>query len=113
MNEKNCVSRSDEEATGDNRFIELNFLRSVEEPKPTKGCPRANGIYRHYDNEVCDKFVNCVDGKTNELSCPPGLVYDDSKSNCAWPTDSLRKDCINTKRGTLMSSIMQHSEKYN
>ncbi|XP_065202160.1 protein obstructor-E-like [Planococcus citri] len=75
--------------------------KELQEPKPSKGCPRANGIYRHWDTQVCDKFVNCVEGKANELPCPPGLIYDDSKSNCAWPADNLRTDCTNTKREIL------------
>lgn len=85
-----------------NNYDQFNIFNNVfhiEEAKPSKGCPRANGIYRHFDDQVCDKFVNCVDSKANELPCPPGLVYDDSKSNCAWPSESLRKDCTNTKRG--------------
>ena len=71
----------------------------AEEPRPSKGCPRMNGFFRHWDPEACDKFVNCVDGVPNELPCPPGLVYDDEASTCQWPTEALRKDCTHSKRG--------------
>lgn len=67
----------------------------------SKGCPRANGYYRHWDEGICDKFVNCIDGVANEMPCPPGLVYDDSASSCTWPTESKRQ-CTTTKKGILV-----------
>lgn len=73
-----------------------------EEPKPSPGCPRANGYFRHSDPQACDKFFNCVDGTPHELPCPPGLVYDDTASTCAWPLESHRKDCFNAKRGIFL-----------
>nr|XP_018906537.1 PREDICTED: chondroitin proteoglycan-2-like [Bemisia tabaci] len=69
----------------------------LQEPKPSKGCPRANGFFRHPDPLVCDKFVNCIEGAMNELPCPPGLIYDDTASTCAWPHESTRLDCTNVK----------------
>ncbi|XP_008480568.1 protein obstructor-E-like [Diaphorina citri] len=81
--------------------VECGERTELQEPKPTKGCPRANGFFRHYDEKVCDKFVNCVDGVPNELPCPPGLIYDDSVSSCAWPSENTRKDCTVTKKDTL------------
>lgn len=71
----------------------------TEEAQPSKGCPRANGYFRHSDPQACDKFVNCVDGVPHELPCPPGLIYDDTASTCAWITDSKRKDCLKARRG--------------
>ncbi|XP_077296185.1 protein obstructor-E-like [Arctopsyche grandis] len=78
--------------------VECGDRTELQEPKPTKGCPRANGFYRHSDPEVCDKFYNCIDGVANEMPCPPGLIYDDMK--CAWPAESKRK-CENSKRDLL------------
>nr|CAD7453179.1 unnamed protein product [Timema tahoe] len=72
---------------------------SSEDPRPSPGCPRANGYFRHSDPQVCDKFFNCVEGVTNELPCPPGLIYDDIRSTCAWPSESHRTDCFNSKKG--------------
>ncbi|ENN78821.1 hypothetical protein YQE_04721, partial [Dendroctonus ponderosae] len=77
-----------------------SFDYCAKEPKPSKGCPRANGFYRHDDPQVCDKFFNCVDGKPIELPCPPGLIYDDVASTCAWPESSGRQ-CTNSKRDSL------------
>ncbi|XP_044761870.1 protein obstructor-E-like [Coccinella septempunctata] len=73
----------------------------LQEAKPSKGCPRANGYYRHTDPEACDKFFNCVDGTPIEVSCPPGLIYDDVESTCSWPKESNRKDCGIIKRDSL------------
>jgi hypothetical protein len=76
-----------------------NLLSVPEDPQPSDGCPRANGYFRHSDSQVCDKFFNCVDGVPNVLPCPPGLIYDDSRSTCAWPAESRRTDCVHSKRG--------------
>uniref|UniRef100_A0A069DPZ6 Putative chitin binding peritrophin-a domain protein n=1 Tax=Panstrongylus megistus TaxID=65343 RepID=A0A069DPZ6_9HEMI len=72
----------------------------LQEPKSTEGCPRANGFFRHPDSEVCDKFVNCIDGVPNEMPCPPGLIYDDEASTCAWASETSRK-CVQLKRDAL------------
>ena len=76
-----------------------NSLSVPEDPQPSEGCPRANGYFRHSDPQVCDKFFNCVEGVPNVLPCPPGLIYDDSRSTCAWPAESRRTDCVHSKRG--------------
>lgn len=81
--------------------VDCGDRTELQEPKSTKGCPRANGFFRHYDAGACDRFINCIDGVPNELPCPPGLVYDDSASTCAWPTESIRKDCIQSKKDSL------------
>ncbi|KAG8298657.1 Chitin binding Peritrophin-A domain [Homalodisca vitripennis] len=83
--------------------VECGDRTELQEPQPSKGCPRANGFFRHPDPEVCDKFVNCQDGVMTENPCPPGLIYDDTKSTCSWPSESVRKDCnVNqTKRDVL------------
>ncbi|KAL1139154.1 hypothetical protein AAG570_009214 [Ranatra chinensis] len=73
----------------------------LQEPKPSKGCPRANGFFRHWEEDVCDKFVNCIDGVANEVPCPPGLYYDDDASSCKWAADSQRKNCNQAKRDKL------------
>ncbi|CAB0019003.1 unnamed protein product, partial [Nesidiocoris tenuis] len=43
----------------------------------------------------------------NEMPCPPGLIYDDDQSSCAWPTESNRKDCpITSKRGKAGEALL-------
>jgi hypothetical protein len=77
-------------------------LSLSEDPQPSEGCPRANGYFRHSDAQICDKFFNCVDGVPNVLPCPPGLIYDDTRSTCAWPAESRRTDCVHSKRGNVL-----------
>ncbi|XP_018330078.1 protein obstructor-E [Agrilus planipennis] len=81
--------------------VECGERTELQEPKPTPGCPRANGFFRHPDPEACDKFYNCVEGVPRELPCPPGLVYDDTRSTCSWQADSGRKDCIKSRKEVL------------
>lgn len=85
----------------------IYFFFILEEAQPTKGCPRANGYFRHSDPLACDKFFNCVDGVPHELPCPPGLIYDDTASTCAWATDSKRKDCTKAKKGMRNYHILE------
>uniref|UniRef100_A0A6P7GDZ8 Peritrophin-1-like n=1 Tax=Diabrotica virgifera virgifera TaxID=50390 RepID=A0A6P7GDZ8_DIAVI len=71
----------------------------VEQAKPSPGCPRQNGFYRHPKD--CTKFHSCVDGKPKELNCPAGLVYDEEKSICIWAASSKREECLNPKKDAL------------
>ncbi|XP_043476864.1 protein obstructor-E-like [Leptopilina heterotoma] len=72
----------------------------LQEPQSSKGCPRANGYFKHDDPDSCDKFMNCIDGVAMEMSCPPGLIYEDKMSSCVWAQDSTRL-CETLKRETL------------
>lgn len=81
--------------------VDCGDRTALQQARPSSGCPRANGYFRHPDPQVCDKFYNCVDGKPHEMSCPPGLVYDEIASTCAWLKDSRRSDCDNSKRDIL------------
>ena len=72
----------------------------TEEPQPSKGCPRANGYFKHEDPTACDRFVNCIDGVAQTMPCPPGLIYEDKMSSCVWPADASRL-CENVKRDVL------------
>ncbi|KAJ8920555.1 hypothetical protein NQ315_005424 [Exocentrus adspersus] len=67
--------------------VDCGDRTALQEPKPSKGCPRANGYYRHPDLDACDKFYNCVDGEPNELACPPGGVIQILRAKnkfCDW-----------------------------
>lgn len=79
------------------KFI-LLFL-FAEQPQPSKGCPRANGYFKHEDPSMCDRFVNCIDGVASVMPCPPGLIYDDKLGSCIWAIDS-EKPC-HSKRDQL------------
>ncbi|XP_056648581.1 protein obstructor-E-like [Diorhabda sublineata] len=71
----------------------------LQQAKPSPGCPRQNGFYRHPTD--CTKFYNCVEGKPKELNCPAGLVFDEVKSICIWAVNSKRDECINPKKDAL------------
>lgn len=73
---------------------------NTEEPQPSKGCPRANGIFGHDDPTACDRFVNCIDGVAQVVPCPPSLIYEPKMSSCVWPVDATRL-CENVKRDVL------------
>ncbi|OXU19516.1 hypothetical protein TSAR_004676 [Trichomalopsis sarcophagae] len=80
--------------------VECGDRTLLQEPQPTKDCPRANGYFKHEDPLNCDKFVNCIDGVASVMPCPPGLVYEEKKSSCVWAADATRT-CSDTNRETL------------
>ena len=57
--------------------------------KPEEGidplCYRANGFFNHEDDNVCDKFYNCVYGKPHELPCATSLIFDEAQGTCVRP----------------------------
>ncbi|KAE8749347.1 Cuticle Protein CPAP3 5 [Frankliniella occidentalis] len=55
-------------------------------PKPSLHCERQNGYFAHEEANVCDKFYFCVDGKSNMITCPSGLVL---KFTCPNVTDEV------------------------
>ena len=56
----------------------------VQEPSPDRDpkCERANGVFNHYDENVCDKYIQCDDGRAFELPCPVPLVFDTLVGSC-------------------------------
>ncbi|KAJ8682728.1 hypothetical protein QAD02_018520 [Eretmocerus hayati] len=80
--------------------VDCGDRTELQEPQPSKGCPRANGFFKHEDPASCDKFVNCIDGEPQVMPCPPGLVYEEKMSNCVWAIDAARP-CIDPKREVL------------
>ncbi|KAH9645788.1 hypothetical protein HF086_012515 [Spodoptera exigua] len=79
---------------------DLYYKCSKEEPKPTKGCPRQNGYFKHPDPQACDKFYYCSDGTPNEMPCPPGLYFDEETSNCDWK-DVVNRQCDHITKDLL------------
>ncbi|XP_026288646.1 protein obstructor-E [Frankliniella occidentalis] len=62
-------------------------------PKPSLHCERQNGYFAHEEANVCDKFYFCVDGKSNMITCPSGLVYSEATGTCTWPDEAKKKGC--------------------
>ena len=43
-----------------------------------------DGYYR--DNMDCNKFYRCTDHARHYFSCPDGLVFDEAKAACDYPS---------------------------
>ena len=56
----------------------------VQEPSPDRDpkCERANGVFNHYDENTCDKYIQCDNGNAFELPCPIPLVFDTFVGSC-------------------------------
>lgn len=61
--------------------------------QPTRDCPRQNGYYADPDLAKCGSFVHCVDGVSNRVDCPSGLVFSLQMGTCQWPDQASRTGC--------------------
>ncbi|XP_063232004.1 protein obstructor-E-like [Bacillus rossius redtenbacheri] len=73
--------------------IDCSQRPELQEPQPTLHCRRKNGYFQHEEQNVCDKFYYCVDGKFNMITCPDGLVYNEKTGICTWPDEAKKKGC--------------------
>jgi hypothetical protein len=73
--------------------IDCSSRPKLQEPKPTLNCPRLNGYFGDADKKVCDKFFYCVDGQSNMITCPGGLVFNPKTGICTWPDEAQKKGC--------------------
>lgn len=73
--------------------IDCSRRPKLQEPKPSLHCRRQNGYFSHEDENVCNKFYYCVDGKFNMIVCPDGLVYNEKNGICSWPDEAKKKGC--------------------
>ncbi|XP_034840994.1 protein obstructor-E-like [Maniola hyperantus] len=80
--------------------VECGDRKELQEPKPSPGCPRQNGYFKHPDPQACDKFNFCSDGVPNEHPCPPGLYFNEETSNCDWK-ESVRRTCDQITKDVL------------
>ena len=64
-----------------------------QDAQPTGDCPRRNGYYAHPDPANCGSFVHCVDGVSNRVECPAGLVFSLQMGTCQWPDQAGRTGC--------------------
>ncbi|XP_063633394.1 protein obstructor-E-like [Cydia splendana] len=80
--------------------VDCGDRKDLQEPQPTKDCPRQNGYFKHPDPQACDKFVYCSDGVPNEHPCPPGLIFDEESSNCDWK-ESVNRQCDHPTKDVL------------
>jgi len=52
------------------------------DPEADPRCERANGIFNHVDESVCNRYTNCANGVYYDLPCPPTLIFDITKGTC-------------------------------
>lgn len=58
-----------------------SLYSEIETPIPSPNCPRQNGYHAAGDVKLCDKFFYCVDGMSNAITCPAGLVFNAKTGN--------------------------------
>lgn len=73
--------------------IDCTQRPKLQTPTPNQHCPRLHGYFAHEEENICDKFYYCVDGKFNMIICPNGLVYNDKAGICSWPDEAKKKGC--------------------
>jgi len=56
----------------------------VQEPSPDRDpkCERANGVFNHPEENVCDKYIQCDNGNAFEFPCPVPLIFDVKVGSC-------------------------------
>jgi len=62
----------------------------VQEPSEEKDprCERANGVFNHPDETVCDKYIQCGSGNAFEQPCPTSLIFDVGAGQCTREKDA-------------------------
>jgi len=73
----------------------------VQEPEAglNPKCYRANGFFNHDEENVCNKYYNCVHGFPHVYDCPSPLVFDEAQGTCVREeqASSFAKKCDNIK----------------
>jgi len=68
--------------------VDCGAREFVQEPSEDKDprCPKANGVFDHDDESICNKYLQCDGGRVFELPCPDPLIFDTAVGTC------VRKD---------------------
>lgn len=58
--------------------VDCGSREFVQEPSPDRDpkCEKANGVFNHPDETVCNKYIQCDNGRAFEFPCPNPLVFD-------------------------------------
>jgi len=64
--------------------VDCGAREYVQEPEQgiDPRCYRANGFFNHDEDNVCDRFHNCVNGVPYELPCATSLIFDEAQGTC-------------------------------
>ena len=88
MKEEPCpVSIQWPDHTNDNYSVQKWFIIFVLSPAAapaTGNCLRKWGMFPKIGG-TCGQFVQCVDGREFELTCPDGLAWHNTLWFCDWP----------------------------
>jgi len=59
-------------------------------------CYRANGFFNHEDDNICNKYYNCVHGFPYPYDCPTPLVFDEAQGTCVREeqASTFAKKCV-------------------
>jgi len=57
------------------------FVQEPSEDRDPK-CEKANGVFNHPDENVCDKYIQCDNGRAFEFPCPNPLIFDVQVGSC-------------------------------
>merc|ERR1711874_586790 len=58
--------------------VDCGSREFVQEPSPDRDekCEKVNGVFNHPDESVCDKYIQCDNGRAFEFPCPNPLIFD-------------------------------------
>ena len=64
--------------------VDCGAREFVQEPSPDRDprCPKANGVFDYDDESVCNKYLQCDNGRVFEFPCPNPLVFDVKVGSC-------------------------------
>lgn len=95
--------------------VECGDREYVQEPEKgiDERCYRANGFFNHLEEDECNKFYNCVNGKAYELPCATGLVFDEAKGTCvrAEQATPFAKVCPEKEKDDTIAGFSCPKEK--
>jgi len=75
--------------------VECGERTELQEPKPTRDCPRQNGFFYFPDEpERCNEYVDCTDGIGQPGLCSTGVVWSPAALACTVPAQSGREECV-------------------
>merc|ERR1719378_1884104 len=64
--------------------VDCGSREFVQEPSPDRDpkCEKANGVFNFPDETVCDKYIQCDNGRAFEFPCPNPLIFDVKVGSC-------------------------------
>jgi len=70
--------------------VECGKREFVQEPAEglDPRCYRSFGYFNHEDENICNKYYNCVHGFPHEYECPSPLIFDEAQGTCSHEVDA-------------------------